>query len=68
MLFHDLILILGKPKLPKTSNPALVIAFPRDQEKDEDEIVWLMANSMDDLKLVSPMKKKREEQSLINRI
>ena len=40
----------GKPKLPEHSNTALVFCFPRDHDRKEKEIIWLMANSMDMLK------------------
>ena len=37
----------GKPKLPAHSNTALVFCFPRDHDRKEKEVIWLMANSMD---------------------
>ena len=39
----------GKPKLPAHSNTALVFCFPRDHDRKEKEVIWLMANSMDTL-------------------
>ena len=40
----------GHPKLPKKSNPDLLIAFPKNLERDKDDIIWLMPSSMDVLK------------------
>jgi hypothetical protein len=40
----------GKPKLPPNSDSSLIFCFPRDTKRKEDEIVWLMCSSMDQLK------------------
>lgn len=42
----------GHPKLPKKSNPDLLIAFPKNLERKQEDIVWLMASNMDNLKYI----------------
>lgn len=40
----------GRPKLHERGNPDLLICIPKDPKREKDEIIWLQASTMDQLK------------------